>query len=314
MTEAKEAASDRRPQVTAVIVTYNSLGHINAALNALWMGHESGILDCVVVDNASADGTANFVAASHPWVTLIRGERNLGFGRGCNLGFKQVYTPYVLIHNPDAALEHQALQTMVDFMTSRPQAGIVAPAIIEGEHSLQAAGLMTTPTSILRRAFGLGNTMPQQQRIIPGAPPFATSWVCGAMMLIRSELYRRLGGFDPRFFLYFEETDLCRRAVREGAEIWAVGEAVARHLGGACAKSTGKSMESSCISEHFYRSRFYYLVRHFGWTAAVWTETLVWLAQALRNLRDIITGKRPLSLLGSDRPFLRLPDIPDDTP
>ena len=304
----------RRPLTTAVIVTYNSRGHINDALAALRVAHEAGSLDCVVVDNVSSDGTADFVAAAHPWVTLIRSGRNLGFGRGCNLGFQQVNTPYVLIHNPDAVLKQQALQIMVDFIETHPQAGIVAPAIVEGERSLQAAGLLTTPASLLRAALGMVDALPDEQRIIPGNPPFATSWVCGAMMLIRSELYRRLGGFDPRFFLYFEETDFCRRAALEGAEIWAVGEAVARHLGGACAKATGQSMESFCISEHYYRSRFYYLVKHFGWVTAVGTETLVWLGQVARHGRNRIAGRQSLSPFTNNRPFLRLPSLPDDTP
>lgn len=299
------------PPITAVIVTYNSLGHINDALTALRESHAAGLTECVVVDNAGSDGTADFVAANYPWVTLVRSARNLGFGRGCNLGFQHVRTPFVLIHNPDAVMGKKGLQTMLDFMDHRRQAGIVAPAIVDGEGSLQAAGLMTTPASLLRSSMGFGKAMPRQQWIAPGGEPFQTPWVCGAMMLIRSDLFRRLGGFDPRFFLYFEETDLCRRAAQDGAEIWAVGQAVAGHLGGACAKTTGKDMTSSCISEHFYRSRFYYLVKHFGWLRAVPAETLFYMAQRLRCLRSRLKGRVNFAK-NYKPPFLKFPDYPED--
>jgi N-acetylglucosaminyl-diphospho-decaprenol L-rhamnosyltransferase len=292
---------------TAVIVTYNSRGHINNALAALRTAHDAGCLQCVVVDNASTDGTADLVAANHPWVNLVHSKENLGFGCGCNLGFQQVATPYLLIHNPDAMMDHQALQIMMDFMESRRQAGIVAPAIVEGGSRLQAAGLMTSPAGLLRSAFGFDNPIHEKRLIIPGSPPFQTPWICGAVMLIRSELFRRLGGFDPRFFLYFEETDFCRRAALADQEIWAVGEAVARHVGGASARGTGQNLQSSCIAEHYYRSRFYYLVKHFGWFRAVGTETLFGAAQYLKSLR------RPeLGIAIKDRPFLRFPAKPKD--
>lgn len=302
--------SSTQPPTTAVIVTYNSCGHINNALQALRIAHEAGILDCVVVDNAGGDGTADFIAVAHPWVTLVRSKINLGFGRGCNLGFQQVDTPYVLIHNPDAVVDQQALRTLVDFMDSHRQAGVSAPATIVGGDHLQPAGMLTTPTSILRSALGFRNAMPCQRQITPGCPPFQTPWVCGAVMLIRSDLFRHLGGFDPRFFLYFEETDFCRRVKKAGAEIWAVGQAVAQHQGGACAKSTGQPLESSCIAEHFYPSRFYYLVKHFGWIPAVGAETLVRILHYLRRCRNHVTKRKSPAYNKSMPLFLRFPAPP----
>ena len=305
--------SSNRSLTTAVIVTYNSRGYINNALNAFRVAHQADCLECIVVDNASCDGTADFIAANHPWVTLFRSKQNIGFGRGCNLGFQQVQTPYVLIHNPDAVMECKALKALVDFMTNNEQAGIVAPAtIIDGGASSQAAGLMTTPASLLRTAIGFHYPMPKQQQIVPGNPPFLTSWVCGAIMLIRSDLFRRLGGFDPRFFLYFEETDFCRRATQAGAEIWAVGQAVASHLGGVSAISTGQAMASSCIAEHFYCSRFYYLVKHFGWLQAIVTETIVHVLYHVHRIRYRLSG-RTLPKERGRRPFLRFPKYPKES-
>ncbi len=303
-----------KPEVTAVIVTYQSRQTIAAALNALHEAHRVGLAEAVVVDNASSDGTADFVAAHYPWVTLVRSSVNVGFGRGCNRGFEHVATPYVLILNPDAVLDVDALRVLVSFMDGQPGAGIAAPAIVEGAGgSLQAAGLMTTPGTLLRGTLGSTQPYPDRRPIEPGGEPFATNWVCGAAMLIRSDMFRSLGGFDPRFFLYFEETDFCRRAVRRGAEVWAVGEAVARHIGGASAKATGEKTRSTCIAEHYYRSRFYYLVKHFGWFRAVGAESTVAAVRLVRRLRDRAIGRTAACAAeGTLRPFLRFPAPPQN--
>lgn len=306
--------TDRTPNVTAVIVTYQSRETIGAALDALREAHDAGLADAVVVDNASTDGTADYVAEQYPWMTLTRSDENLGYGRGCNKGFEHVATEYVLVMNPDAIINAEALANLVQFMVQTPQAGLAGPAIIESEKSIQAAGLMTTPMTLFQVGMGRNVQYPDRSPIEPGGQPFRTNWICGAAMLIRSDLFRALDGFDPRFFLYFEETDLCRRATDHGAEIWAVGNAVARHIGGASAQSTGESTDASCISEHFYRSRFYYLVKHFGWVRAVTAESFCAAAQWLRRQRNRIVGRRAGQRdTGRSRPFLKMPTRPANT-
>ena len=311
MIESKTKESNQKQQVTVVIVSYKSRGTISASLNALQEPYEAGFLRIVVVDNDSADGTADFIAQHYPSVSLVRSQVNLGYGRGCNLGFKMVQTPYVLILNPDAVIDFKAIRKLVEFMSADEKVGVAAPAIIEGEENIQSAGLMTTPLSLLKSTCGFDSAMPQSRLVTPGGSPFKTNWVCGATMLIRSEYFRKLNGFDPRFFLYFEETDLCRRANKHGMEIWAVGEAVARHIGGASAKETGKSLVSSCIAEHYYPSRFYYLVKHFGWFLAVGTEAMVYALQKIRYWANRLSGRT--SIIHDpqiNNPIFRLPVQP----
>jgi len=299
---------ERPPRVTAVIVTYQSRETIGRALEALAEAHASGLAEVVVVDNASTDGTADFIAEAHPWVALIRSGVNLGFGRGCNRGFESVRTPYVLFLNPDAVIRQDAIDVLVRFLDGRAEAGIAGPAILENQSSLQAAGLMTTPLTLVKGAAGSPRPYPDRRVIHPGETPFQTSWVCGAAFLIRSDLFRALGGFDPRFFLYFEETDLCRRALSRGTEIWAVGEAIAEHVGGASAREQSGQAQANVHPEHFFRSRFYYLVKHFGWTRAVAAELVGRSLDRLRVVRDRVTrgGRAPTGELQS-RPFLRFP-------
>lgn len=303
------------PRATAIIVTYRSRETIRSALQVHREANEAGMVRVIVVDNASDDGTADIIADEFPWVELIRSKTNLGYGRGCNLGARDVETEYVLIMNPDATLAANELQTLVQFMDDTPQAGIAAPAIRESGSHLQAAGLMTTPGILWREALGRAQPHPEYRPIVPGAAAFRTEWVCGAIMLIRSALFRSLGGFDPRFFLYFEETDLCRRVTNAGSEIWAVGEAVGDHVGGASMEEADRAAQRSYIPEHYFRSRFYYLVKHFGWMRAISAEVAVRSSRQLRILGKRLVGRRPVAParnVSESRPFLKFPAHPSD--
>jgi GT2 family glycosyltransferase len=297
-----------KPLVTAVIVAYQSRRVIGGALDSLRKSFDAGMLECVVVDNDSTDGTRDFIEAEYGWVHLVPSPKNVGFGRGCNLGLEHVNTPLVLFLNPDAALEPADLMKLVEFVNAHPQVGFVAPAIVDPDGGLQAAGGLPTPWSIVAAAGGWSRWSPKQQPIKPGATPYPVQWLCGAVLLAHKAVLDRIGGFDPRFFLYFEETDLCLRAGRQGAELWTVGEAVARHIDGAIATRMEAPLYSGCIAEHYFRSRFYYLVKHHGWSAAVFAELGELLLMSLRVIPRWLRGKKNLDFRVRLRaPILRLP-------
>lgn len=275
--------------ITAVTVTYQSRKTVVQALDAARDAHSRNLLHCIVVDNASNDGTAECIANEHPWIELIQNRENMGFGRACNLAFSRVKSPYLLLINPDAVIEASAVERLMQFMQSHPAAGIAAPATLDDDAQPHYAGMMVKPDDLLKSVLGNHtNAYPQRRPINPGDPPFQTNWVCGAVMMIRSELFRSLDGFDERFFLYFEETDFCRRAAAIGAEIWAVGEAVAHHSGSVSAKATGDELYSSCIAEHYLRSRRRYLAKHFGLLRGLGTEAALRCIDRAHRLRKAV--------------------------
>ncbi len=277
-------------RVTAVLVSYQSRRTIDSALRALLPSAEAGIAKVVVVDNESSDGTAQYVRDAFPWVKVVEAGGNLGFGRGCNLGFAHVDTPFTLFHNPDAILPRESLETLLEFIEARPEVGVCAPSIREADQSMQTAGMLTTPEGLIRDALGIGG-YPEMRKIVPGGEPFRTNWLSGSMLLLRSDVFRRVGGFDPRFFLYFEETDLCRRIAEAGYELWAVGAAQAEHECGASTKLLGAAMVDKCVSDHFYQSRYYYLIKHHGWLAATSTEVGLIPLLAARAVARRLTGR-----------------------
>jgi GT2 family glycosyltransferase len=292
------------PRVTVILVSYRSRATIDAALEELRPAHEHGALDCIVVDNKSDDGTAEHVRARHSWASLIEAGGNLGFGRGCNLGLARARSDYVLLLNPDAVLGESELARLVAFLDAHPRAAIVGPAIRNSDGTLQRTLPFPTPGRIARGRYGEREMQP----IEPGSAPRRADWVCGAVLLARRDVLQRLGGFDPRFFLYFEETDLCFRAHALGWETWCTGEVVARHRTHSSASATARPLYHGCIAEHYFASRFYYLCKHHGRLRAAAAEMADVLATLLRaSLRWL--RRRPLRELGVrlHAPMLRGP-------
>jgi GT2 family glycosyltransferase len=299
-------------EITVITVTYNSKDYIGEAFHALQAPCENGIVEWIVVDNASHDGTAEYINNEFPWITVVTSNENLGFGRGNNLGVRYSNAPYILFLNPDAVIDMPAIEHMLFFMKANPQVGITAPAIIEPEGTLQPWFLLPTPKRILISAIGLDRFFKQLFYIHPGSAPRRAECVGGAVFLVRTDLFHALGGFDPRFFLYWEETDLCLRASEKGWQIWTIGDAVARHTNAVSAKTHNKPMWAGCIAEHFFRSRYYYLQKHYGKFRAATTEVLELLLLFMysllgRLLNRSFKNKINLRLSGT---ILQLPEDP----
>ena len=207
--------------VSVIIVTYNSADAIAACLQSL-MSQTGVTFETIVVDNASKDNTLAQLAGYQ--VHLIPSTENLGFGRGCNLGFNASRGHYVYLLNPDARLEtNHALDTLCRMMNTHPEWGMAGTLVRSPTGHLESPPATEYPGQRhVRRDFSK----------LPGR----IAWIIGASMVIRRELYEKLGGFDPGFFLYSEETDFCLRLRELGYEIGHVPDVTVRHIGGASAK------------------------------------------------------------------------------
>jgi GT2 family glycosyltransferase len=142
--------------------------------------------------------------------------------------------------------------------------------------------------------------------------PFQTDWVSGAMLMGRTNLLRELGGFDPRYFLYWEETDLCRRALNAGYEIWCAPHVQASHVGGTSAAEESADRIKGCIPVHYYQSRYYYLSKQYGPIAAATTDVLEYAIEpAVTTLRWML-GKAKLPLRRWKYPLMQMPRAATD--
>ncbi len=211
--------------VVAIVVTFDSAKVLGVCIEAL----DENRLPAIVVDNASSDGSAELARQSG--ARVIRNPVNEGYGRANNRGATAASSPWLLIVNPDVALDPGTVDRLLDAAKRYPDAGILAPRIVEpdGRFFFQARSLIAPylPNPGGRLSLPEGDC----------CAPFLS----GACFMIRRELFLRLGGFDERIFLFYEDDDLCRRVADAGYALVHVHSGVARHLrGGSSERRPGR--------------------------------------------------------------------------
>lgn len=207
-----------------VLVTYNNETHIGPALDALGAA-ATGPMDVVVVDNASADSTVAVVRRDHPGVRVLAQSENLGFAKACNLAARTLDTELVLFLNPDTVVDEDALWIGTEAMRADPSIGILGGRTRYPDGGLNSTCCFGSPTlwSALCEALGL-NALAAGTTLFN--PEHLGGWdrddtrdvdvVTGCFLLIRRDVFEEVGGFDERFFLYSEDTDLSLRVRRSG--------------------------------------------------------------------------------------------------
>lgn len=223
----------KTPMVSVVVVTYDSAGCIAECLRSV--RRELPDAELVVVDNASRDGTVDLVAAAMDGVRLIELDENVGFGRACNAGADAAAQPHVLFLNPDtrvAALDRDAFPRL---LTRRPF-GLVAPTLDDEPERLRVDSHWLR--ELASHTFEMLRPREFRRRRVRSRGSAGT-WVSGAMLLVARDEFLALGGFDPRFFLYYEDRDLSRRYRLAGLPIVTTHALQGTHEGGASSTHDG---------------------------------------------------------------------------
>jgi GT2 family glycosyltransferase len=250
--------------ISISIVSYNTRDLLRACLQSLEARHVEVELEIIVVDNGSTDGSAEMVRAEFPKVLLIDAGENPGYGRANNLGLKHANGRHFFVLNSDTEVQPGALRALVDFLDDHPQAGAVTAQLILPDGSIQPS-CATDPN--LMKVFWeqtyLDRLFPNNK--ITGGYTM-THWnyddvreveqVAGAAVVIRREAWQQIGGFDPAFFMYFEDTDLCIRLRKAGWSIWFLPDARVHHKVGASSDKDWQ-LRARMISSLNW-SRYYY--------------------------------------------------------
>src|SRR3954451_22100965 len=223
-------------QVDVVVVSYRSADTLRGCVEPL--AAMAGVR-VTVVDNASPDDSVARVADLP--IDIVKADRNGGFSFGCNLGAARGSAPYVLFLNPDARIDAAALEALVSTLREDHTVALAAPRILNEAGSLSFSlrrlpRLRSTYAQalFLHRLFPLAEWTDELVRD-PAAyeSPSAPDWVSGACMLVRRSAFEAIGGWDERFFLYCEDTDLCVRLQAAGHAVRFVPAATVWHVGGA---------------------------------------------------------------------------------
>ena len=265
------------PAVSVVVVTYNALPWIERCLESV-RGRET-----IVVDHGSTDGTLDAVQRRFPDALLLRRE-NRGYGAGLNAGLRAASNDFVLLLNSDAWAEDAGVDRLLAFAEEHPRAGLVGPRGLnaDGTRQLTVRGFPTlwrlateylflrklAPRSRVLNAFYAGGLDLDRAQTV--------EWVMGFAMLVRRAAVEEIGGFDEGFFLFSEETDLCRRLWDAGWEVWYLPESEFTHVAGA---THGGRMFDENVRGHL---RF--LAKHRGEAYAERARRLLLWSLRLRGL------------------------------
>ena len=298
MQEPISAAPDRSviPDVSIIIVSFNTRDVLRECLQSI--ERESGGLrvEVLIVDNNSRDGSPQMVREEFPYVRVIDSEVNLGFGAANNLALQAARGRYMVLLNSDAFLCQDALRIALERMEQRPEVGLAGGRLVGRDRSWQPSARMFP--NILTDFFVLtGLSYKYSKSRFFGRfdrtwadpmLPAEVDWVPGAFSIVRPEALAKAGVFDPRFFLYSEEVDLCLRIQKAGYRIWYWPEIVVVHLGGESSRQI-KSLEMSSTGAQLVRwrmrSMLLYYRKHHGavvWLAK-WLELSLYRLSALRN-------------------------------
>jgi N-acetylglucosaminyl-diphospho-decaprenol L-rhamnosyltransferase len=249
--------------------TLEAVGGLTADLDALREPH------VFVVDNASGDDSLPRLQeafADPKWrgrVEVVDAGRNGGFGSGVNVGVRRALAVdpnlrHLYILNPDAVIEPGALLALVRFMDEHPDAGMLGNEVRNPDGDVTWGFRFPTFWSELEGAASFGPLSRLLRKYTVPVDPgrsAAVDWVSGVSMLVRREVFSRVGFFDEDFFLYFEETDLAKRLWDGGFQIYFVANVIVHHVGGL---STGARDETRRMPGYWFDSRRRYFVKHHG--------------------------------------------------
>jgi N-acetylglucosaminyl-diphospho-decaprenol L-rhamnosyltransferase len=228
------------PDISVVIVNYNAGAELQCALQSVAEDLAGRRWEAVVVDNASSDDSASAVTQFEMHARVVRNAENVGFARGVNQGLAATSAPIVLILNPDCRLEPGACASLVEEFVRTPSCAIAGPRILNPDGSVQ--GSARGDPDMLTGLFGrttlirklLPNLAAARRNVVVDSrgrdrESRTVDWLSGACMLARREVLDQVNGFDERYFLYWEDADLCRRVRALGYQVRYVPVATAVH-------------------------------------------------------------------------------------
>jgi len=280
--------------IDVLLVSFNSAHLLGRLRETLAQAAREGLsLRLLVVDNASTDRSGEILRRCFPCEVFIQNPVNVGFGRANNQLLEHVRSVYVLLLNTDAFVSAETIAMTVDYMDAHPKCGILGVRLTFPNGALQPSRRkFPTPWTTFLRRTGLERLFP-----VPAArhdidedheSVADCDWVPGCYYLVRRAVLNDIGLFDPRFFLYFEEVDHCRRARDAGWVVTYLPSTRVVHLCGESAKSVSALTRDQQISVLQVESELLYIRKHFGAGGLALHLALVVLGDACLALKDLL--------------------------
>ena len=279
-----------QPALSIVIVNWKSMEYLRGCLNSVETTCAGLKVEIIVVDGASFDGCAEMLADEFPHIIFIQSDENIGFGQCNNLGVGRASAPVVMLLNPDTELQEGTVKILMDELRLHPDAGLIAPRLLNTDRTLQTSCVRAFPTPVNQaldsdflRAIFPDSALWGVGKAFKSRTPVVVEAVSGACMVLPTEVYRKLGGFHERYFMYGEDMDLCFRLRQAGYSVLHVPAAEIVHHG-----SGSSSQQVTHFSTVLIRgTNFIYMKYNHGIPTAV----RYWVLQIISSfVRLVVAG------------------------
>lgn len=269
----------KKPKLSIIIVHYKDVRALKRCLRSVCRKVRGIQYEVLVVSNSSDDITFVEKDFGADKVFYIQNKRNIGFGAACNVGARRASGEVLFFLNPDCEITNHQTNYVVKFLLEDSKRGIVGAALFErtGNQERWSVGWEPNVFHIILNNF-FSNIL---SRHWLSKKKLQVDWVSGAAFFIRREDFLVFNGFDERFFLYFEDVDLCRRIRKVGRSIWRYPFLHVRH-GGGTSFSQISSHEPLLQKQYYYDSQDKYIRKHYGEVS----QTLLSLLRSLHNKKD----------------------------
>lgn len=269
---------NKQPEISIVIVSYNTLDLIGKCLGSVLINANIS-KEIFVVDNASSDGSSDFIKDKFPSVHVIANAKNVGFAAANNQVLPQCKGKYIFFLNPDTEVAPDTFSEAISFMDANSRVGLAGTKIINPDG--------TSQWSVSYKYPGQKYTTNELSNL-----PGNIACVLGASMIVRLELIKKIGGFDEDFFLYGEDQDLCLRIRKLGHEIGYIDSATVVHLGGQSEKdSLSSEVWKKKIHAEYILYRKHYFPKTIKRISRVYIIKAWWRILTLKLLFPFIRNK-----------------------
>ena len=243
--------------VSVIIVNYNGLHYTRQCLESFFRYHNVNSYEVIVVDNHSSDDSQKELPILFPTIKLITLSENRGFGSANNEGAKRAKGKYLFFVNNDTMFSQETVYTLSKYLEDHRDVGIVGPRLLNEDLSFQYSFGKYPTLKNEYETKQIGKEYSVRTSPAENDQPLEKDWVTGAALMIRRELFESVHGFDERFFMYFEDIDLCKRVKHIGLKSMFVSIVSLIHFGG---KSYQK--KDSSISVEYRRSQLRFYDKH----------------------------------------------------
>lgn len=248
-----------------IIVNYNTKNLTKNCLDSIFSNCPESNFEIIVIDNNSQDGSDKMLESEFgEKIKLIVNKKNIGFGSANNQGARTAKGEYLFFLNSDTVMKSDILSAIKQFLDNNKEVGIISPQLLLEDRSEQerAYGKFPTPFSVVTEKF--------KNQKIKETKLLEADWVSGAALIIRKNIFDRINGFDEKFFMYFEDIDLCKRVNGLGYKIMVLKEIFITHLCGKSLNYYGKR------KKYYYKSQDYFYKKHYGALAMNLIKIMRW--------------------------------------